>query len=76
MPGFDRGIIFWKRKDFIMAKNTKLSIAFYERYLLTVEEAADDCVIDISRWEVWWRITKEWNGSCIMWTEFIIIRVS
>lgn len=40
MPGFDRGIIFWKRKDFIMAKNTKLSIAFYERYLLTVEETA------------------------------------
>ena len=40
MPGFARGIIFWKRKDFMMAKNKNLSIAFYERYLLTVEEAA------------------------------------
>lgn len=30
----------WKRKDFMMAKNKNLSIAFYERYLLTVEETA------------------------------------
>ena len=31
---------FWKKKGLKMAKSTKLSIAFYERYLLTVEEAA------------------------------------
>ena len=31
---------FWKKKGLEMAKNTKLGIAFYERYLLTVEETA------------------------------------
>ena len=39
MSGFAMGIIFWKKKELYVAKNTKLSIAFYERYLLTVEEA-------------------------------------
>lgn len=29
-----------EKKGLIMAANKKLSIAFYERYLLTVEEAA------------------------------------
>ena len=40
MPGFDQGIILGRKKGLKMAKNTKLGIAFYERYLLTVEEAA------------------------------------
>ena len=40
MPEYDHGITIWKRKDERMAKNTKLSIAFYERYLMTVDEAA------------------------------------
>jgi len=31
---------FWKKKGLKMEKSTKLSIPFYERYLLTVEEAA------------------------------------
>ena len=31
---------FWEKKGLNMAKSTKLSIVFYERYLLTVEEAA------------------------------------
>lgn len=31
---------FWKKKGLKMETSTKLSIAFYERYLLTVEEAA------------------------------------
>ena len=31
---------FWKKKGLEMAKSTKLNIAFYERFLLTVEEAA------------------------------------
>lgn len=30
---------FWKKKGLEMANNTKLGIAFYDRYLLTVEEA-------------------------------------
>ena len=40
MPEFDHGITFLEKKGRKMAKNTKLSIAFYEKYLMTVEEAA------------------------------------
>lgn len=36
-----------------MAKNTKLSIAFYERYLMTVDEAAVYFHIGYKKIEKW-----------------------
>ena len=48
-----------------MAKNTKLSIAFYERYLMTVDEAAVYFHIGYKKMRSLIKDYPGRNGSCI-----------
>ena len=51
---------FWKKKGLEMANNTKLGIAFYDRYLLTVEEATVYFHIGYKKLQ---KMVKDYDGA-------------
>ena len=51
---------FWKKKGLKMVKNIKLGIAFYERYLLTFEEAAVYFHIEYKKLR---KMIKDYDGA-------------